>query len=75
MKPTITKLKEEPKGVEICDMCRNGKPEYNYKSSMTNVHLFICHKCAIREYYGSKKSKRLINDTNNGTLFGNEKEG
>ena len=75
MKPTITKAISIPETVQVCDMCRNGKPVYNYKSAMTNVHLFICHTCAIREYYGSKKSKRLSLDQEKGTLFGNKKEG
>ncbi|MFC1535787.1 hypothetical protein ACFL4H_00305 [Candidatus Neomarinimicrobiota bacterium] len=69
MKLTITILPKDNQ-VASCDMCKKVKPEYEYVSAMARTHLAICHHCAIREYYGTKRSKRLQVDQNNDNLFG-----
>tara|TARA_R110000823_G_C15836321_1_gene490720 strand:+ start:68 stop:280 length:213 start_codon:yes stop_codon:yes gene_type:complete len=47
-------------GIEPCQMCKatfNGKIKYKYHSDLSNTTLYICKKCAIREYYGTNYSK------------------
>ena len=41
----------------MCKATFNGKIKYKYHSDLSNTTLYICKKCAIREYYGTNYSK------------------
>ena len=46
-----------------CEMCSNYKmsaPFYKYEALLTKISMIICHRCAMREYFGTnyKQNKR-----------------
>ena len=48
-----------------CEMCGDYKMKatfYKYVALLTKISMIICHRCAIREYFGTnfKQNKRYI---------------
>tara|TARA_R100000152_G_C6779217_1_gene210629 strand:+ start:1585 stop:1782 length:198 start_codon:yes stop_codon:yes gene_type:complete len=56
----------------MCKLSFNGFEKYEYHSSISNTTLYVCKKCAVREYYGTKSqaSKKWKSDKSNNKLFG-----
>ena len=56
----------------MCGKTFSGNVNYELTSKYSNTTLYICKKCAIREYYGTKAKigKKWKTDQANNKLFG-----
>ena len=59
----MSKPPEPFKDTRVCEMCGQYKmkaPFYKWKSILTDLKKIICHRCAMREYFGTnyKQNKR-----------------
>jgi hypothetical protein len=58
----------------MCQKPFNEKYVYEYHSTLSDTKINICHKCAIREYYGTKYThgKKWKKEKKEGKLFGKD---
>ena len=55
----MTFVGKESRNCDCCDKYKHYAPVYKWYSIITEEFLgIVCHKCAVREQFGSKKSRR-----------------
>ena len=59
--PTIF-AKKDSRACEMCGTYKMKATFYEYKAILTGICMIICHKCAMREYFGTnfKQNNRYI---------------
>ena len=55
----MTFVGKESRNCDCCDKYKHYAPVYKWYSIITEEFIgIVCHKCAVREQFGSKKSRR-----------------